>query len=121
MKKNIKKIIVCCMIAACTFSMTSCSGCSKQEETTAGGWTVATDGTITNAHRELFNKALGTIDGLSYEPIKLLETQVVAGMNYRFLCNEHTSAENAPDTKVIVTIYEDLQGNAKITSVVPAQ
>ena len=109
MRKNIKKVLVCCMIAACTFSMTSCSGCSKQEETTAGGWTVATDGTITNAHRELFNKALGTIDGLS------------SGTNYKFLCNEHTSAENAPDTKVIVTIYEDLQGNAKITSVVPAQ
>ncbi|MBQ9391316.1 MAG: hypothetical protein IJU02_03925 [Lachnospiraceae bacterium] len=119
--KNLKKLIVCFLIVICALSMTSCSGCSKQEETTAGGWTVATDGTITNEHRELFNKALGTIDGLSYEPIKLLETQVVAGMNYRFLCNEHTSAENDSATRVIVTIYEDLDGNAKITSVAPTE
>lgn len=121
MKKNIKRMLICCMIAACTLSMTSCSGCSKQEEITAGGWTKVADGTITDAHKELFNKALGTIDGLSYEPIKLLEKQVVSGTNYRFLCIEHTSAEDAPDANVIVTIYEDLQGNAKITSVVPAQ
>lgn len=43
-----------------------------------------------------------------------VSTQVVAGINYRFLCS---MKDGYATSKVIVTIYKPLSGDSKITSV----
>lgn len=82
-----------------------------------GGNTVPADGTITAELQEIFNKALEGYDGVKLEPVELLSTQVVAGINYRFLCNETVLVPNAEPKEVIVTVFEDLDGSCSITDV----
>ncbi len=51
-----------------------------------------------------------------YTPIALLSTQVVAGTNYRILCtaSNEEKEEEEEETYVMLTIYEDLSGNAEV-------
>ena len=84
---------------------------------TVGGFVDAEDGTITAELQEIFNKALEGYDGANLEPVELLSTQVVAGVNYRFLCNETILVPGAEPKEVIVTVYQDLEGNCSITDV----
>lgn len=86
-----------------------------------GGWQAAEDGTITEELQEIFDKAAEGLVGVSYTPIELLETQIVAGTNYRFLCESRVVAPNAETKQVIVTVYRDLNGNASITDVADAE
>ena len=85
------------------------SGCKKEEkeenETPAvlGGWTEVEDGRMNQERVELFYKALGELEGVDYVPLKLLETQVVSGTNYRFLCNATTVSTDAETYQVIIT------------------
>lgn len=82
-----------------------------------GGWEAAEDGTVTPELQELFDKAAEKLLGVDYTPIKLLETQLVAGTNYRFLCESRVVAPNAETKQVIVTVYKDLNGSAVITDI----
>ena len=60
----------------------------KQEESEiAGGFVDAEDPTITDELKEIFETALNGLLGAKYEPVKLLATQVVNGINYKFLAN----------------------------------
>ena len=86
-----------------------------------GGWQAAEDGTITEELQEIFDKAAEGLVGVSYTPIELLETQIVSGTNYRFLCESRVVAPNAEAKQVIVTVYRDLNGNASITDVADAE
>lgn len=54
----------------------------------AGGWTVTNTSEITEEELEVFDQAVQDIDDVVYEPVALLATQVVAGMNYCFLARE---------------------------------
>ena len=74
-------------------------------------------GEITAELQEVFDKAMEGYDGAKLEPVELLSTQVVAGVNYRFLCNETILVPGAEPKEVIVTIYQDLEGNCSITDV----
>ncbi len=51
---------------------------------------------------------------VTYEPVAFLESQVVAGMNYRVLCRE-IRAMAADEKYAILTIYEDLDGSHAVT------
>lgn len=85
-----------------------------------GGWVDSKDGVITEAIQEAFDKAMETYetDGMVYTPVSLLGSQVVAGLNYAFLCSgQPADAESATDTTYKVIIYVDLDGNASVTSV----
>lgn len=82
-----------------------------------GGSTEPADGAITEELQDIFNKALEGYDGAKLEPVELLSTQVVAGINYRFLCRETVLVPNAEPKEVIVTVFKDLDGNCSITDV----
>ena len=69
----------------------------------SGGWTVTESSHVTEEDREIFNQAVQGIDDVSYDPVALLATQVVAGMNYCFLGRE-TSWES-PETPAYKLIY----------------
>lgn len=87
------------------------------EEAVTGGWEAARDGTVTKELQELFDQAAEGLTGVSYTPIELLETQLVAGTNYRFLCESRVVVPGAETGKTLVTVYKDLEGNARITDI----
>ena len=83
-----------------------------------GGWTEPESPEMTDDAKKALEKACETLTGAAYTPVALLATQVVAGMNYRIIC-ESRPAVPVPDCEyVIVTVYADLQGNAEITDTI---
>ena len=83
----------------------------------SGSWTDPMADMFTKHELEVFDKATSGMAGASYEPLACLGSQVVAGVNHRFLCKE-TLIVNPPFTQyAIVTIYEDLEGNCRITDI----
>lgn len=121
-----KQLILMILALAMLLSMAACGQKSKQtaetvqraEETLAGGWTHPEDTAITDEARAAFDKALEGFTGVAYEPVALIGTQVVAGMNYCFLCKATTVYPGAQPREALVYIYADLQGNAEITDIV---
>ena len=85
-----------------------------------GGWQLNDDETVGWATEEAtaaFEKATTELTGADYQIVAQLGQQVVAGMNYMFLCKETMVTAN-PVTKLsIVTVYADLEGNAKVANV----
>lgn len=80
-----------------------------------GGWGEASSPVITEEVKAAFD----TTDesGVSYRPLSLLATQVVAGMNYRCLCCPASPGQiNAPDY-VIAEVYRSLEGDSSVTAV----
>ena len=67
--------------------------------------------------KDVFDKAAGNLDGNELEPMALLGTQVVAGTNYAFLCFSTLQTEETINGIQVVTVYEDLDGNAEITNI----
>jgi hypothetical protein len=89
-------------------------------EQLAGGWQVAEDRfsvVIPQDAKDVFDKAVENLDGNELEPMALLGTQVVAGTNYAFLCFSTLQTEETINGIQVVTVYEDLDGNAEITNI----
>ena len=73
---------------------------------------------ITDEVKELVKKATAELDGAEYTPVAYLATQVVAGTNHLILCKKTIVVPDPVPTYALVTIYEDLQGNAELTDVI---
>lgn len=84
-------------------------------EPLAGGWQVAESAEVTESALEAFSIAAETLDGVAYEPIALLGTQVVAGMNYCILCRAAPVAPGAQSCFVLAYVYAGLDGSAEFT------
>lgn len=85
----------------------------------AGGWTVPMPDTAATLDKEAqtaFDKAQQGYAGVGFMPIALLGTQVVAGTNYKFLCDGTEAVQNPAAELYVVTVYEDPSGNAEISS-----
>ena len=82
-----------------------------------GGFTPAENEELTEELRELFDKATEGLIGVSYKPVKLLETQIVSGMNYRFLAESQVVAPGAEASQVVVTVYRSLSGEVSILEI----
>ena len=87
------------------------------QEPLAGGWTVPDSPEPDEAALAAFEKATADVEGTSYLPVALLSTQVVAGINYRFLCEAHPGINEDETEYDVLLIYEDLDGNAELTDV----
>lgn len=85
----------------------------------AGGWALydGMEESLSAEEREPLDKALEGYAGLSVRPIALLGTQVVAGLNYLYLCETAPVVPNAEKSLSAVTVYRDLEGNATVTNV----
>ena len=119
-----KKILLSVLaIFLCLFIL----GCEKTDEETVeptdtktGGWTISTDikaATIPAEAKKAFDKAVAENDGMTFEPIALLGTQVVAGTNYMFLCKGTTVTQTPVTSLKVVIVYNDLKNNATISKV----
>ena len=87
------------------------------QEQLPGGWSETGSPVMTEEAKAAFQKATEGLLGVSYTPVALLSTQVVAGTNYRILCEATVVYPGAEMHYVVMTIYEDLQGNASILSI----
>lgn len=88
-----------------------------EKEPIAGGWSIADSPVVTDEVKALVDKASAELDGASYTPVAYVASQVVAGTNHLILCSVTPVVSDPTATYALVTIYEDLQGNAEITDV----
>ena len=122
--------LILCSFAACGQSKTSSTTATeagKDAATTAaaaqttteapltGGYTDAASPVLTDDVKAVFNKAVEGLTGMTYEPVAYLGSQVVAGTNYMLLCKVTTVTAEPTSDYAIVTVYQDLEGNAEIT------
>lgn len=117
-----KKILLVMLAFTMVFAVSSCGKEDpKGEDILVGGYIDVEDGTITDELSKMFNDAQIGWEGIHMEPVKLLQTQVVAGTNYKFLATQSITlmGESEPTVKeVVATIYKDLSGNVTVTDVV---
>jgi hypothetical protein len=81
--------------------------------TIPGGWSKYST-SISSDAKAAFDEALHGLTGVSYSPIAVAE-QVVAGKNYRFICNAHSVVPNPTNYAAVVSVYKPLSGSAEIT------
>ncbi len=74
---------------------------------------------IDETSREAFDKAMEGFVGVSYTPVAQLATQLVAGTNVCLLCEAQGVYPDTQPSYALVYLYRDLQGGARIQSIVP--
>lgn len=119
-----KKLLVLLLTLTLIFTFAACGG-NKTEGTAAegegnemvGGWTKADSPVITEELAELFNKALGDLVGAEHVPVAYIAHQLVSGTNHMFLARSTAVTENPTEYYTLITIYEDLDGNAEILDI----
>lgn len=86
-----------------------------------GGWTISEEATstLTPEQAEIFQAAMSELVGVDYEPVAVVGKQLVAGMNYAYLCKSTVVSPEAQPTWTVVVIYQDLEGNASFTTANP--
>ena len=121
------------MLCLSVFALSGCEGQADPTETEtpteidapavgpiAGGWTVSKEPVTPSIPQEAldaFNAAMEGLDGVGYEPIAYLGSQVVAGVNYGFLCRAKVVTPDAEASLCTVKIYRDLEGNASVLDI----
>ena len=107
-----KKRIVMLGVLFGVFAMAAAPAYAAEEMT--GAYEAYLEEGIPEDVQEAFDKAMENFEGAeNYTPMKLVESQVVAGMNYRILCDVKETDESVAH-KLMVTIYKDLQGNSEV-------
>lgn len=79
----------------------------------AGAWTMTEKTELTEEARDAFQEATSGILDVGYEPVALLGTQVVSGMNYCFLARV-TAYEEGSSAYELLYVYRDPAGKAEI-------
>ena len=74
---------------------------------------------LTDEETEIFMNAAGAQAGMDLQPVAVLATQVVAGQNIAYLCKGTPTTQDPIAEWDIVVVYNDLQGEASISSVTP--
>ena len=100
-----KRIVLTATLACCLMAAPVYAG-----ELRLGGWQTTTDTTIDDKAQAAFDAAYDGDTKTDLEPVDLLATQIVSGTNYCFLCRSAAGYS-------LVYVYEDLQGDASITSI----
>ena len=111
-----KKIVSVLLVLALALAVSA----AALAEMMVGGWEVAEHQPVLMMDEEMqavFDKATGDMDGAVYVPVALLGTQVVAGINYCFLCQITPVVPDPKPVWALVYIYADLEGNAEITNI----
>lgn len=107
--------------AEITETVSSKADAQSAEEDVVGGWNETESPEMTDLAKKALEKACETLTGTEYTPVALLATQVVAGTNYRIICESKPSVPIPECGYVIVTVYADLNGNAEITDTIEFQ
>lgn len=103
-------------LVACAAMMTGTAAFAAEEPVEmTGAYEQYYEEGVPEEAQEVFDAAMKNFpNGESYTAIQLVETQLVAGMNYRILAR--VSTEREPDGLYLLTIYKDLDGNCEVNS-----
>ncbi len=126
-----KKLLVFILTGITIFSLAACgqnNTGSKEPSTTEstaenntkndvniGGYERASSPIITDNIKNLLEKATENLVGAKYTPVAYIARQVVSGTNHCILCKITAVTPDAKATYALVYLYEDLEGNTKIT------
>ena len=110
MKKMMVLVIAAVMVLAV-------AAAGKKSEPLCGAYEPAESRAVTEDVRALVEKATEGMVGAEYTPVAYLSRQIVAGTNHRILCEITPVVPDASPSYAVVTVYEDLEGNAEITEV----
>lgn len=89
---------------------------SDKNETLPGGWSPFTSN-ISKDAQQAFAEATKNWVGVKYSDFAVSQ-QVVAGMNYNFLCNGTASTQNPLTSLYSVHIFKPLSGDARIVKII---
>lgn len=106
-----------CLILATVLLTAGCVSALAEEPMLAGGWTASETPEVTEDARAAFDKAMEDFVGVGYEPVALLGTQVVAGLNYCLLCKAVTVTLEPRTFYALVYIYAALDGSAQVLDI----
>ena len=114
MKKLISLILTTLLLIACLAVPALAE--NAENEPLVGGWTINAENVaeIPQDVQDALTKAAEELTGCAYEPVALLASQVVSGMNYCLLCKTTVVTPDAPVSYTLVYIYEALDGTAEI-------
>ncbi|MCC0654027.1 MULTISPECIES: hypothetical protein [Clostridioides] len=73
--------------------------------TLCGGWSDFK--VVEKENLEIFNEAIGMLKGVDYEPL-IVSTQIVAGMNYSFICNATLVTKNPRSFLAEIVVFKPL-------------
>ena len=113
--KQIFAAFLSCLLLIGVFALPATA--EETQQPLVGGWQTPDSPDITPELQEIFEKATEGLLGVDYTPLALTGTQLVAGMNYRILCEARTVVPDAEPYYVTMTIYKDLEGNASVTDI----
>ena len=84
-----------------------------------GGWEIAEVARqdLTEDEKANFEKAMEVVLGEDYEPVGVIATQLVSGMNYAYLARRTTVSEKPDSCFCVVTIYVNLDGEAELKTI----
>lgn len=95
-------------------SITKLGALVGESATKPGGWT--TFGPLTPETTAVFQDATKSLLGVDYTPLEVA-TQVVAGTNYKYICDAKVVAPGAPEFKALVEIFKPLDGKPVVTGI----
>ena len=78
---------------------------------------IAEEKTITKEILLLVEKATKDLDCFSFEQVYYLENLCTAGTNYAILCNATPNFPESRPTRIVLYLFEDLNGNVSITNI----
>ena len=124
-----KRFVICLLVFA--LALCAFTSCAKKNGENApepenieqtpltGAWMngYSAVSALTEEEKGLITGALLDYDGLSFTPVAILASQLVAGTNYAYLCLGETVTNEPVLNWYIVTVYEDLSGTASVTEV----
>lgn len=84
-----------------------------------GGWSQTDSPVLTDEDRDIFEKAAKSLIGTELEPLARVSEQVVAGMNYCYVCADTPMYPGGETTYTLAYVYQDLQGNVTMTDCKP--
>ena len=113
------KKLLCTLLALTLLTVSFAPALAEEPMMKLGGWISNTENPAEIPQEVLnaFNKAIEGLEGCTYEPIALLASQVVAGMNYCLLCRLTVVYPDAQPTYALVYVYQNIEGVCELARV----
>lgn len=110
--------------APATTEAASEDAAAPETEPMGGGWQVSEDAApslLTPEQAEVYQKAMEDHTHADNEPVSVIGQQVVAGMNYAYLCKASAVKSDVQPMWNILVVYAALDGSATFTSASPLE
>lgn len=113
------KKLLCTLLALTLLTVSFVPALAEEPMMKLGGWISNTENPaeIPQEVLDAFSKAVEGLTGCVYEPVALLASQVVSGMNYCLLCRLTVVYPDAQPTYALVYVYQNIEGVCELARV----